>query len=85
MTVNAQADLEAIYATIMARATGKQVSQASHKDKSASFANASLSDLIKLYRQLWTPASGLPDLKELEATTIRRGPPARPFGRGRCP
>lgn len=76
MPVNVQADLEALYAAIMARATGKAVSQTGHKDKQASFANTSLADMLKLYRQLWTAESGLPDLATLDAPTTRRGRPA---------
>lgn len=80
MTVNVQADLEALYAAIMARVTGKQTQSAGHKDKSIAFAQTSTSDMLKMYRQLWTLASGLPDLKALEQSTARRGPPARVYG-----
>lgn len=78
MAVDVQADLEALYAAIIARATGRQVTQAGHKDKQTSFASMSLAEMLKLYRQLWTKASGLPDLKDLDAGP-RRGPPARCF------
>lgn len=76
MTVNVQADLEALYAAIIARSTGKQVIQAGHKDKSAGYAQTPLKEMLHLYRSLWTKASGLPDLKDMEQSTIRRGPPA---------
>lgn len=77
MTVDIQADLEALYRAIIAKSTGRQVSQAGHKDKQTSFANASLSEMLKLYRQLWTKESGLPDLNELEVSTATRGRPIR--------
>ena len=60
MAVDVQADLEELYAAIMARTKGKQVSQTGHKDKQASFANTSLSDMLKLYRQLWFKEIRLP-------------------------
>lgn len=84
MTVDVQADLEALYSAIMARMTGKQVSQAGHKDKQASFASAPLKDMLHMYRQLWTPDCGLPDLKDVEQSSTRRGPPARGYFGGRC-
>lgn len=79
MAVDVQADLESLYAAIIARTTGKQVQSAGHKDKNTAFSSASLSEMLKLYRQLWTKESGLPDLAELEQSTVRRGPPARPY------
>ncbi len=75
MPVDLQADLEALYAAIMARVNGRQVSQTGHKDKQASFANTPLADMIKLYRQLWFVDSGLPELNELSMPTTRRGRP----------
>lgn len=77
MTVNVQADLESLYKAIMAKVSGRQVSQAGHKDKQTSFAGVPLSEMLRLYRQLWTKASGLPDLKDLDAAAVRRGPPTR--------
>jgi len=78
------ADLTALYRAIVAKTTGRQVSQAGHKDKQTSFANAPLDEMIKLYRQLWYAASGLPDLQELGASTVRRSRPTRVlFGAGR--
>jgi len=74
------ADLKALYAAIIAKSTGGQVQSAGHKDKTVSYASASLADMLKLYRQLWYRDSGLPDLKELDETTARRGPPARIYG-----
>ena len=80
MTVNLQADLEALYNAIIAKQTGRQVQSAGHKDKTASFAMSSLSDLIKIYRQLWFKESGLPYLQDLAASSAKRGPPARFYG-----
>lgn len=77
MPVDVQADLEALYRAIMDRSRGAQVSQTGHKDKQASFANSSLADMIKLYRQLWFKESGLPFLNDLAMPTTRRG---RPLG-----
>ena len=80
---NVQADLEALYGAIIARTTGQQVSQAGHKDKQASFASASLKEMLHLYRQLWTKESGLPDLKDIDMATTRRGRPAAGYFGGR--
>lgn len=78
------ADLTALYRAIIAKSTGRQVSQAGHKDKQTSFANSSLEEMLKVYRQLWWEDSGLPDLQELAATTVRRARPVRViFGAGR--
>jgi len=77
MTVDTTADLTALYHAIIAKVTGRQVSQAGHKDKQTSFASASLTEMIRLYRQLWTKQSGLPELNELGQPVIKRGPPAR--------
>ena len=77
MTVDVAADLTALYHAIIAKTTGRQVSQAGHKDKQTSFAGASLTEMIRLYRQLWTRASGLPELNDVGQPAIKRGPPAR--------
>jgi len=77
MPVNVQADLEALYTAIISRVTGRQVSQAGHKDKQTSFANTPLSEMIRLYRSLWTRASGLPELSDTGEPVMKRGRPAR--------
>ncbi len=79
MTV--QDDLTALYKAIVAKASGKQVSQAGHKDKQASYANTPLSEMIALYRQLWFKDSGLPELNDLGQPAARRGGPFRLHGR----
>jgi hypothetical protein len=71
--VDVAADLRAIYDTIIARMTGKQVQSAGHKDRSAAYAQTDTKDLIKIYRMLWTKDSGLPDLKDLDASVATRG------------
>lgn len=79
MTV--QDDLSALYAAIIAKVQGKQVSQAGHKDKQVSYANTPLKDMIALYRQLWFKSSGLPELDDLGQPATRRGGPFRLHGR----
>lgn len=77
-------DLTALYRAIIAKSTGRQVTQAGHKDKQTSFATLELSDMVKLYRQLWWADSGLPDLADLATPTTRRARPVRViFGAGR--
>jgi hypothetical protein len=85
MPLDIQADLEGLYAAIIQRTTGKQVSQAGHKDKSASYAQATLKEMLHLYRSLWTKESGLPDLKDLDQNTTRRGRAAVGYLGGRSP
>lgn len=80
MAVDTAADLAALYAAIIARVTGKQVSQAGHKDKQASYANTPLAEMIRLYRMLWTKESGLPELTDVGQPVVKRGPPARLWG-----
>ncbi len=75
MAVDIQADLEALYAAIIARASGKQVSQSGHKDKQASFVGTPLKDLIRLYRSMWFKESGLPDIADIERAVTRRAKP----------
>ena len=77
MPVNVQADLEVFYTAIIARASGQQVTQVGHKDKQASYANTPLSEMIRLYRVLWTSASGLPQLNDVGEPVAKRGGPAR--------
>lgn len=78
------ADLTALYRAIIAKTTGRKVTQAGHKDKQTSFADTPLGEMIKLYRQMWWAGSGLPELQELEASTVRRLRPTRVlFGAGR--
>ncbi|MGE0022099.1 MAG: hypothetical protein AB7S70_00520 [Hyphomicrobium sp.] len=66
-----------LYTAIIARATGKQVSQAGHKDKQTSFSPASLNEMIRLYRSLWFRGCGYPQLSDLGQPVVERGPPAR--------
>lgn len=80
MSYDRQVTLQQLHDAIVARATGKQVQSAGHKDKTLAHAQTSLSDMIKLYRQLWFAESGLPDLKDIDQSTARRGPPARVYG-----
>lgn len=75
-----QENLQALYDAIIAKSTGKQVQSAGHKDKTVAYAQSSLGDLLKLYRMHWVASSGLPDLKDLDQSTARRGPPARVYG-----
>lgn len=71
------ADLTALYRAIIAKTTGRQVSQGSHKDKQTAFANVPLAEMLKMYRQLWWADSGLPELNELEGSTVKRHRPVR--------
>lgn len=82
MTVDVNVDLTTLYHAIIAKVTGRQVSQAGHKDKQTSFANAPLTEMIRLYRMLWTKASGLPELNDLGQPVVKRGPPARFYRNG---
>ncbi len=70
-------DCRELYTAIKARSMGKAVQSSGHKDRSASFANADLGQMIKLYIQLRAqcPAAlaELPALTELEASTATRG------------
>lgn len=78
------ADLTALYRAIIARSSGRQVTQAGHKDKQTSFAALPLGEMIKLYRQLWWKESLLPELQELGTSTVKRMRPTRVlFGAGR--
>lgn len=78
------ADLTALYRAIIARSSGRQVTQAGHKDKQTSFAALPLAEMIKLYRQLWWSGSNLPELQELGTSTVRRRRPTRvTFAAGR--
>lgn len=52
LSVDVVSDLEALYAAIMARATGRQIASAGHKDKQSAFTSATLEEMIKIYRQL---------------------------------
>jgi len=79
MTV--QDDLNALYQAIIAKASGRQVTQAGHKDKQASYANTPLAEMIALYRQLWFKGCGLPELNDLGQPATRRGGPFRMHGR----
>lgn len=73
-------DIAALYGAIVARATGKQVSQAGHKDKQASYSATPLADMISLYRQLWYSGCGYPELDDLGRPAARRGGPFRMHG-----
>lgn len=66
-----------LYAAIIARATGQQVTQAGHKDKQTSFSSVPLNEMIRLYRSLWFRECGYPELDDLGAPVVKRGPPAR--------
>lgn len=71
------AQIGTLYQAIIVRATGKAVSQAGHKDKQSSFASVPLTEMIRLYRQLWFRASGYPELNDVGQPVVKRGPPAR--------
>lgn len=67
----------AIYTAIIARATGRAVSQAGHKDKQTSFSNVPLNEMIRLYRQLWFKDCGYPALDDVGQPIVKRGPVIR--------
>lgn len=77
MSYDRLATLQSLFSAIIAKTTGKQVSQVGHKDKQASFANTPLTEMIRLYRQLWFKASGLPELDDVGQPVVRRGPVIR--------
>lgn len=72
-------DCRELYTAIKARTLGKAVQSSGHKDRSASFANADLGQMIKVYIQLRAGCAAaqadpdLPVLTELEASTATRG------------
>jgi hypothetical protein len=66
-----------LFDAIMARASGRQVSQAGHKDKQTSFSSTPLNEMIRLYRAIWTRETGYPELSDLGQPVTKRGPPAR--------
>jgi len=77
MSYDQQATLQALFDAIIARATGRHITQAGHKDKQTSFANTPLSEMIRMYRQLWFKASGLPMLDDVGQPIVKRGPVIR--------
>lgn len=77
MSFDRQATLQKLFDAIIAKSTGRQVSQAGHKDKQTSFANTPLAEMIRLYRQLWTRDCGLPQLDDVGQPVVKRGPPVR--------
>jgi len=79
MTDEEKARLQAIFDAIIAKTTGRQVSQAGHKDKQTSFASVPLAEMIRLYRMLWKAESGLPLLDDVGQPFVKRGPPARHY------
>lgn len=72
------ARVRSLFDAIEARAKGTQVSGAGGKGRSVSYANTSLDDMIRLYRQLWSACpdaktSDLPLLNEPGTSTVERG------------
>ena len=79
MSFDRQATLQRLFDAIIARASGKHLTQAGHKDKQASYSAVPLAEMIRLYRQLWFRASGLPELNELGQPVAKRGPVIRHY------
>jgi hypothetical protein len=71
------AQIGALYTAVIARATGKHVSQAGHKDKQTSFSSVPLAEMIRLYRQLWFKDCGYPMLDDVGQPFVKRGPVIR--------
>lgn len=70
-------ELVDLYDAIIARGKGQKVQAAGQKGRNVSYGETSLSDMIKLYRLLWTTAlgdeTGLPLLEELGGVSGQRG------------
>lgn len=74
MTTDVAADLADLYKAVIAKAKGDQVQSVGHKGRTAAYADASLADLIKLYRMLWFKGCGSPELPaDLDASVATRG------------
>lgn len=77
-------DLQKLYDAIIAASSGQKVVSSGHKDKQVGFNQSNLSEMIKIYRQLYAAcgaSSGLPEFQDLSQPTAKRGRPVRPcFG-----